>query len=185
MKEGIRMMEANNWPRLTPVMRHQREAGEAGLRPGLEGLGRAQGRQCGHGAGAGPHHGRPEGRDMWLNRKGNFGHFGISVEKCRIQRNVGRGRRMVRRDSRRRKMDGVRMFGRDDSRHGGCDEERGGDSPDGGQGRRGIGRDVVRRGRGVEVDRGRSGRNVVEMMVDLVSDRRKGLYYYRPGLVMV
>ena len=122
---------------------------------------------------------------MWLNRKRNFGHFGISVEKCRIQRNVGRGRRMVRRDSRRRKMDGVRMVRRDDSRHGGCDEEWGGDSPDGGQGRRGIGRDVVRRGRGVEVDRSRSGRNVVEMMVDLVSDRRKGLYYYRPGLVMV
>ena len=51
----------------------------------------------------------------------------------------------------------VRMFGRDDSRHGGGDEERGGDSPDGSQGRRGIGGDVVRRGRGVEVDRGRSG----------------------------
>ena len=40
MKEGIRMMEANNWPRLTPV-RHQREAGEAGLRPGPERLGGA------------------------------------------------------------------------------------------------------------------------------------------------
>ena len=81
MKEGIRMMEANNWPRLTPVMRHQREAGEAGLRTGPEGLGGAQGRQCGHGAGAGPRNGRPEGRDMWLNRKGNFGHFGIKSFK--------------------------------------------------------------------------------------------------------
>ena len=156
MKEGIRMMEANNWPRLTPVMQ-QREAGEAGLRPGLERLGGVQGRQCGHGAGAGPDHGRPEGRDMGLDREGNFGRFGNSVEKCWIQRNVGRGRRMVRRDSRRGEVDRVRMFGRDDSRHGGCDEERGGDSPDRGQGRRGIGGDVVRRGRGVEVDRGRSG----------------------------
>ena len=97
------------------------------------------------------------GRDMGLDREGNLGRFGNSVEKCRIQRNVGRGRRMVRRDSRRGEVDRVRMFGRDDSRHSGCDEERGGDSPDGSQGRRGIGGDVVRRGRGVEVDRGRSG----------------------------
>ena len=85
MKEGIRMMEANNWPRLTPV-RHQREAGEARLRlrPGPEGLGGAQGGQSGHGAGAGPHHSRPEGRDMGRDREGNFGHFGNSVEKCWI-----------------------------------------------------------------------------------------------------
>ena len=55
MKEGIRMMEANNWPRLTSVMRQQREAVDSGarrrrtegavMRPGPERLGGAQGGQ--------------------------------------------------------------------------------------------------------------------------------------------
>ena len=81
----------------------------------------------------------------------NTGSFGNSVEKCRIERNMGsgRGRRMMRSKSRRRKMDRVRLVGRDDSRHGGCDEERGVDSPDGNQRRRVIGGDVVWRRRGV------------------------------------
>ena len=52
MKEGIRMMEANNWPELTSVMRPQREAGHwaRGQRP--QRLGGAERGQSGHGAGA-------------------------------------------------------------------------------------------------------------------------------------
>ena len=55
MKEGIRMMEANNWPELTSVMRPQREAGHwaRGKRSQrLGGAQRAQRGQSGHGAGA-------------------------------------------------------------------------------------------------------------------------------------
>ena len=110
---------------------------------------------------------------------------GNSVEKCRIQRNLGRGRRMVWSKSRRRKMDRVRRVGREDSRHGGCDEERGVNSSDGDQRRRVISGDVVWRGSGVQVDRGGSGRDVMEMMVDLVADRGERLDHHRPGLVML
>ena len=116
---------------------------------------------------------------------GSEGTFGSSVEKCRIQRNVRRRWRVVWSKCRRRQMDRVRMFRRDDSRHGGCDEERGGHSSDGDQGGRSIGGDVVRRGRGVEVDRGRSGGDVVKVVVDLVPDRGERLYHHRPGGVVM
>ena len=115
MNEGIRMMEANNWPELTSVMRPQWEAGHWSQR-----LGGAERGQSGHWTGTG---------HMGL---GSEGSRGSSVEKCRIQRNMRRGWRVVRSKCRRRQMDGVRMFRRDDSRRGGGDEEWGGHRSDGG-----------------------------------------------------
>ena len=140
MKEGIRMMEANNWPRLTSVMRHWREAAQAAhwvqrtlgdeVRPGVERLGGAEGGQRGDGTGPGLDRSRAEGGHMGLDGERTFGD---TMKKCRIQRNMRGGRRrmlrrqsrrrMVGRKGRRRKMDRARSMRRNDSRHGGCDEE--------------------------------------------------------------